>query len=200
MKKILSLLLLAGSGQIFGQVNITGNRIDLTHAQATRPIKVVTVLPTGVPPQLGCLPGDMVQLAIAPLGSQIYINSATGIFSANWQQYLAASVPVTGTSYTMFIADRAYRVKGARTVASSSAAVPTIDITKDTGTGAPGSGSSVLSSATSINTTANTVNVATASATVANATLAAGDRLAIKWGGTVGSLTGATVSVLLVPV
>ena len=79
MKKILSLLLLAGSGQIFGQVNITGNRIDLTHAQATRPIKVVTVLPTGVPPQLGCLPGDMVQLAVAPLSNQIYINSGTGI-------------------------------------------------------------------------------------------------------------------------
>lgn len=130
---------------------------------------------------------------------EVQINTAAGLFSANWQQFVAANVPVTGTSYPFFIADRAYRVKGARCVCSSTATVPTVDITKDTGTTAPGGGSSVLTGVMTFNTTANTIVVGTATATVATATLAAGDRLSTKWGGTIGSITGAMVSVLLVP-
>lgn len=137
--------------------------------------------------------------ASTAMPGEVLVNSVSGLCSANWQQFLSANVPVSGTSYTFFVADRAYRVKAVSTIASSTGAVPTVDVFKDTGTNAPGAGASVLTGATSINTTANTRNTGTI-ASVALSTLAAGDRLSVKWGGTVGSLTGAMVSALLEPV
>lgn len=130
---------------------------------------------------------------------EVQINGVSGFFEATWQQYLGASVPVTGTSYNFFMANRAYRVKAASIICSSTSTVPTVDITHDTGTNAPGAGTSVLTGVMTMSATANTRVVGTLSATVATLTLAAGDRLAHKWGGTVGSITGALVSVLLEP-
>lgn len=130
---------------------------------------------------------------------EFQVNSVAGTQEAVWQQYLPASVPVSGQSYTFFMANRAYRVKAVSLSCSSTATVPSLDVIKDTGTGAPGGGSSVLASASAFNTTANTRVIPALNATVATITLAAGDRLAAKFGGTVGSITGAIVSVLLVP-
>lgn len=130
---------------------------------------------------------------------EVQVNGTSGMFEAGWQQFVAANVPVTGTSYTFFMANRAYRVKAASVICSSAGTTPTVDITKDTGTTAPGAGSSVLTGAISFSGTANTRVAGTVSSTIATITLAAGDRLAAKWGGTVGSLTGGMVSVLLVP-
>lgn len=130
---------------------------------------------------------------------EFQVNSVAGSTEATWQQFLAASVPVSGTSYTFFMANRAYRCKAASVICSSSATVPTVDITKDTGTTAPGGGTSILTGVITFSGTANTRVTGTLTSTVATLTLAAGDRLAAKWGGTVGSITGGMVSVLLVP-
>jgi hypothetical protein len=143
------------------------------------------------------IPGTAVSTGVP---GEVTVNTAAGLFEANWQQFLGASVPVSGTSYPLFLANRACRVKAVRVVCSSTATVPTVDVTKDTGTTAPGGGSTVLTGPISFNTTANTVVAGTLIATVATLTLAAGDRLSAKWAGTVGSITGAVISVLLVPV
>src|SRR5262249_54513142 len=122
------------------------------------------------------------------------IKSASGFAGAVWQQYLPASVPGTGTSHTFFLSTRAYRVKAAACICSSTATVPTVDVVKDTGTTAPGGGTSVLTGAMTFSGTANTRVVGTVSSTIATVTLAAGDRLSAKFGGTVGSITGAAVT------
>lgn len=130
---------------------------------------------------------------------EVLVASVAGLFDATWQQYLPASVPVSGSSYTFFMANRAYRVKAASCSCSSTATVPTVDVIKDTGTTAPGGGTSVLTGVMTFDTTANTRVVGTVSSTIATVTLAAGNRLSTKWAGTVGSITGAIVSVTLVP-
>jgi collagen type VII alpha len=130
---------------------------------------------------------------------EVQINSASGFCEASWSQFLAASVPVSGTSYVFFMANRAYRVKAVSAICSSTGTTPTIDITKDTGTNAPGAGTSVLTGVMTLSGTANTRVTGTLTSTVATLTMAAGDRLAAKWGGTVGSLTGGQISVLLQP-
>lgn len=145
---------------------------------------------------INLVPGAAVSTGIP---GEFQINSVSGIINATWQQFLGTNVPASGTSYPFFLAARAYRVK-AVSVYASSATTPTVDIFKDTGTNAPGAGTSVLTGAISFSGVANTVVNGTLSATVATLTLAAGDRLSAKWGGTVGSLTGAVVNVLLVPV
>lgn len=142
------------------------------------------------------VPGTAVSTGIP---GELKVNSAAGIWEVNWQQFLAASVPVSGTSYPVYLACRAMRVKAVKVCCSSTATTPTVDVTKDTGTTAPGAGTSVLTGAISFSGTANTVVSGTLSSTIATITMAAGDRLSLKWGGTVGSITGAIVNILLVP-
>lgn len=146
---------------------------------------------------INLIPGTAVSTGVP---GEVQVNSAAGFMECGWYQNLAASVPVSGTSYTVFMANRAYRVKAASVICSSTATVPTADVTKDTGTTAPGSGSTVLTGVMTFSGTANTRVAGTLVATVATLTLAAGDRLAVKWAGTVGAITGAMVSILVVPV
>lgn len=141
-------------------------------------------------------PGAAVSTGIP---GEVTVNGTAGLFDATWQQYLPANVPVSGSSYTFFVANRAYRVKAASIICSSSATVPTCDVIKDTGTTAPGGGTSVLTGPMTFNTTANTRVTGVVSSTIATITLAAGDRLSAKFGGTVGSITGAMLNVTLVP-
>lgn len=141
-------------------------------------------------------PGAAVSTGIP---GEITVLTVAGLFDAVWQQYLPASVPVSGTSYTFFLANRAYRVKNASIICSSSATVPTVDVIKDSSTNAPGAGTSVLTGVMTFSATANTRVTGTASSTIATVTLAAGDRLSAKFAGTVGSITGAILSVTLVP-
>ena len=144
---------------------------------------------------INLVPGAAVSTGVP---GEIKINSAVGMFDACWQQFLGASVPVSGASYPLFLANRAYRVK-AVSVYQSSAVTPTVDIRKDTGTNAPGGGSTVLTGAISFGA-ANTVVTGTVSSTISAVNLAAGDRLSATWGGTVGALTGGMVCVSLVPI
>lgn len=131
---------------------------------------------------------------------EIQVNSAAGLFEAAWVQGPTANVPVSGTNYSFFLAGRAYRVKSVKLVCASTGTVGTVDITKDTGTTAAGGGTSCLTAPSAFNTTSQTVVTPALATSVATLTLAAGDRLAFKMGGTVGSLIGAVISVTLVPV
>lgn len=114
-----------------------------------------------------------------------------------YNETLNASIGTT----PFFIADQAYTVVGityvnktAGTVAGATAAV-----TKDTGTTAPGAGTSLQSAAFTCLAVANTVATATLTATTAALTLAAGDRLSALFAGTLTTLAGVVITVTMIP-
>lgn len=84
----------------------------------------------------------------------------------------------------------------AHATAGTDGSAVTLDLEKLTGTTAPGSGSSMLSTTLSLKATANTVQTATVTPTNANKTLAAGDRVALKKGGTLTSVANVTTQTL----
>lgn len=83
----------------------------------------------------------------------------------------------------------------------SSSGTSTIDVQKDTGTTAPGSGTTVLTAAVNATGTANTVATPALSATAASLTMAAGDRLSVVFAGAGQvALAGVVVVVWMTPV
>lgn len=189
----------AGSSTTGGPVTITGG----TATSGTGANITITAGSgaggTNAGGNVNLVPGSAVSTGTP---GEIQINSARGLFDTCWVQYppYATNIPVTGTSYTFFLANRAYRVVAASIINSSTSTVPTVNVTKDTGTTAPGAGSSVLTGAMTFSATANTRVTGTPNATVATTNLAIGDRLATVWGGTIGAITGAIVCVTLVPI
>lgn len=101
------------------------------------------------------------------------------------------------TDQVFFLAPRALIVKTISQVHSVAAGgASTMTIIKDTGTTAPGAGTSLHQSGTfNLNATANTVQTATVSTTVATVSLAAGDRLSVKFANTIQSSAGIVVTV-----
>lgn len=90
-----------------------------------------------------------------------------------------------------FIADRAYKVASVKHIVSVGASGATLDVKKCTGTQAPAAGTTTLNATLDLNATANTTTTAVLSATPANLLLAAGDRLALDFSGTLTGLVGA---------
>lgn len=73
----------------------------------------------------------------------------------------------------------------------------TLQVTKDTGTDAPGAGTDLLSAAFNLNATANTVQAGSLSSTASDLVLAVGNRLAIDFANTIQSTAGLCVTVTL---
>lgn len=103
-----------------------------------------------------------------------------------------------------FVANRAYQVVAIREVhstAGSDGGAVTLQVTKDTGTNAPGAGTDLLTNNSNagfdLKGTANTVQTGTLTATAASLQLAAGDRLAVDFAGTLTALAGVVVTVTL---
>lgn len=141
-------------------------------------------------------PGAAVSTGIP--GEVQVAGSSDGLVTAIYNQY-QATIPAGGTSLTIFIANRAYRVKSVKAIWSTASSSGTVDVKKDTGTNAPGAGTTVLTGTIGTASTANTTASGTVTGTVATKTLAAGDRLAITFGGTTTLQTGLFVMVGLVP-
>jgi hypothetical protein len=101
----------------------------------------------------------------------------------------------------VFIADQAYEFSSVQEIHATAAgsATATLDITKDISGVAPGAGISMLSSVMLLNTTANTVQGKTRSATASAVQIAAGDRISVKFDGTLTSLAGIVVTIVLTP-
>lgn len=105
-----------------------------------------------------------------------------------------------------FIADRAYTVVAiseVHSVAGNDAGAVNLQVTKDTSTNAPGAGTDLLTNNSNagfdMKGTANTVQNGTLTATAASLKLAAGDRLAVDFAGTLTTLAGVVVTVYLEP-
>jgi len=101
-----------------------------------------------------------------------------------------------------FIANRAYEVTDIREIhatAGSDGSAVNMQVVKDTSTNAPGAGTDLLTNNTNagfdMKSTANTVQVGTLTSTLASLRLAAGDRLAVDFAGTLTALAGVVVTV-----
>ena len=102
---------------------------------------------------------------------------------------------------TFFIADNIYTITGITYSAKTQGTgTLTCNVTKDTGTLAPGAGVSLQSGTFDCVTIVNnTVTTGTLTSTTADLTTAVGDRLAILFTGTVSTLAGVTVTVTMTP-
>ena len=108
----------------------------------------------------------------------------------------------SATDTPIFIANTAYQVIAVSEVHSVAAGgTSTLQLTKDTGTTAPGAGTDLLTNNTNagfnLNATANTVQNGTLTATTASLQLAAGDRLSLDFGHAIQSSATVVVTVSL---
>lgn len=104
----------------------------------------------------------------------------------------------------IFTADRPYQVVGVTEIhatAGNDAGAVNLQLTKDTGTNAPGAGTDLLTNNTNagfdLKGTANTLQTGALVATAASLIMAAGDRLSLDFAGTVTTLAGVQVTVSL---
>lgn len=120
-------------------------------------------------------------------------------------QFIASYVGQTteaATDRAFFVAPRACTIVAISEVhAVAAGGASKLQVTKDTGTTAPGAGTDLLTDNTNtgfdLNATANTVQNGTLSATASDLVLAAGDRLSIDFANTIQSTAGLVVTVLL---
>lgn len=113
--------------------------------------------------------------------------------------YAPSGTPAA-TDAVFFIATRAYNIVSISAVFSVTAGgASKLQVTKDTGTAAPGAGTDILTNNTNtgfdLAATANTVQVGTFAAT----SLAAGDRLAVDYANAIQSTAGMVVTACLAP-
>lgn len=124
--------------------------------------------------------------------------NGTGLDIATYETSSLATP--SATNATFFIATRGYRVRSVSVIWSTAAGgTSTLDVIHDTGTGAPASGTSILTAPVNINGTANTVTSPALTATGSVLVLAAGDRLAVKFNNAIQSTAGLFVQVNLAP-
>lgn len=107
---------------------------------------------------------------------------------------------------TFFWATRAYQVTACSfggAVAETTAATLAVQVTKDTGTNAPGAGTDLLTNNTNagfdVKATANTTQTGTLTATTADLQLAAGNRLAVDYSAAATEGAGITITCSLRP-
>lgn len=123
-----------------------------------------------------------------------------GVSEVSWFQPLSSTAcPASAAVGNIFIANRIYRIKGVRASLVLQGTSVTVNVTKESGTTAPGAGTAVITAAMAL-AVSNTVVAGTLAAATATLTMAAGDRLSFTIGGTVGSATGLTITVMLEPV
>lgn len=126
---------------------------------------------------------------------------ANGDSNLIFATYFFTGTPAA-TDQVFFVATRAMRVKTMSEVHSVAAGgTSTLTVIKDTGTSAPGAGTSLHQSGSfNLNATANTVQNGSVSTTIATANLAAGDRLSVKFANAIQASVGIVVTVGLVPI
>lgn len=132
---------------------------------------------------------------------EVQINGNSAITCAT---YYFTGTPAA-TDQVFYIATRAMRVKTVSEVhAVAAGGASVLQLVKDTGTAAPGSGTDLLTNNTNtgfdLNGTANTVQTGTLVATVATVTLAAGDRLSVDFANAIQSSSGVVVTACMSPV
>ncbi len=128
----------------------------------------------------------------------VWVRSKTvmGLPPATYYMNAAAGI-VTKTCYLNLIPGTVVTGVAVRWATKSGGTDATVNVTKDTGTTAPGAGTSILTGGTavSVRTTANITSQLALTATAATLVMAAGDRLAVKIAGTHTALAGLVVTI-----
>jgi hypothetical protein len=121
------------------------------------------------------------------------------VISAN--DFLTFRIDANSVTAPVFTADRAYQLVSVTEVHSVVSSSGTLIVEKDTGTTAPGSGTSQFVSTNSLDLTStiNTPVTQPLNATAATTLFAVGDRIAFKFGGTLTGLVG-SVTIVIRPV
>lgn len=119
-------------------------------------------------------------------GEQVYSLGGTDTMVQYETIQLKNAEPATAGNYTtFFIAAVPLQILSVSEIHGTASSSGTLDITRDTGTTAPQGGTSIFASGTF--NTAATANTLQTKTNITNGTLAAGDRLAMKNGGTLTS-------------
>ena len=127
---------------------------------------------------------------------QFQVNGDGGIICGTY--YFTGTV--ANTTQVFFIATRPlYIVEASEIHSTANGATLTLGVYKDTSTNAPGAGTDIMSTDFNLNATANTIQNTGLTATVATKTMAAGDRLSVKYSTTLTSLAGPVVTVCATP-
>ena len=117
-------------------------------------------------------------------------------------QYMTATLvgqtTEAATDRVFFVANHDCEVVAIREVHGVAAGgTSTLQVTKDTGTTAPGAGTDLLATAFDLNGTANTVQNGSLVTTQSSLRLAAGDRLAVDFANAIQSTAGLCITVTL---
>lgn len=106
----------------------------------------------------------------------------------------------TAVDTVFFIATRAMKVRFISEIHGVAAGgASTLQVTKDTGTNAPGAGTDLLTTAFNLNATANTVQVGALVGTAGVVDLVAGNRLAVDFANAIQASENVTVTACLAP-
>jgi hypothetical protein len=127
---------------------------------------------------------------------QFQVNGDGGIICGTY--YYTGTI--AATNQVFFIATRPmYIVEASEIHSTAAGGASTLGVIHDTGTGAPASGTDIMGTDFNLNATANTIQNTGLSATVATKTLAAGDRLSVKYNNAIQSSVGVVVTVCATP-
>lgn len=128
------------------------------------------------------------------------ITATGGVTGQNFSVNYVGQTTEAATDRAIFVAPVACQVVAVRQVhAVAAGGASVLQLTKDTGTTAPGGGTDLLTNNTNtgfdLNATANTVQAGTLTATAADLQLAAGDRLSLDFANAIQSTAGLAVTV-----
>lgn len=128
------------------------------------------------------------------------ITASGGVSGQNFTVNYVGQTTEAATDRAIFVAPVACQVVSVRQVhAVAAGGASKLQLTKDTGTDAPGAGNNLLTNNTNagfdLNATANTVQTGTLTATAADLVLAAGDRLSLDFADAIQSTAGLVVTV-----
>jgi hypothetical protein len=184
----------AGTSTMSGTFNLnaTANTVQSATLAASLLSKAVTIQPgEHLSIKLSAAVGSLAGLLIT-----VYVRPFTQSAIATYARAANGDI-ATATMYLNVIPGQVVRaVAFSCSVASTDAGAVTGDVTKDTGTNAPGAGTSILAATVNLKTiTPNTATYPTLATSSATKTMAAGDRLAFKLTGTPTALAGLVVTV-----
>jgi hypothetical protein len=128
------------------------------------------------------------------------ITASAGVTGQNFAVNYVGQTTEAATDRVIFTAPVACQVVAAvEAHAVAAGGASTLQLVKDTGTGAPGAGTDLLTNNTNtgfdLNATANTVQTGTLTATASSLQLAAGDRLSIDFANAIQSTAGLNITV-----
>lgn len=161
-----------------------------------------TLLLNNVPLQVANAAGTaVVDLIKYDSADKLQIGSAVATPQRN---SINLPIPLNGDNVDqcIFIAPYAMTISGIveiHATAGNDAGAVTLALTKDTGTTAPGAGTSMMSGTFNLKATANTQQSATLTSTTSVLTLAAGDRIGANFTGTITTLAGVVVTLYFSP-